>query len=109
MDIEALSAVGIFALILGVILLIPGLWWARRKAKTLPESALGAKRVTLFGIVYIGLFLSVLLVVLKMQYFAPGVSDVEKLSLFTIVFLVGLLGEKLANKLGFKLFSSRND
>ena len=109
MNFEALTAIGIFTLLLGIILVIPGLWWARRKAKTLPENASGRKRVTLFGFVYIGLVVSALVVVFSLQYLAPEISGKEKGALVAIALIVALLGEKLANKLGFKVIGCNND
>jgi hypothetical protein len=39
MNWEAMVAIGLFTLILGVVLLVPALWWARRKsARTSPKA-----------------------------------------------------------------------
>ena len=108
MNIEALAVLGVFTLILGFILLIPGLWWARRKVKVLPENASGKKRVTPFGFVYFGVIISLSLFTFSLRDLAPEVSGGERLALITIIFIVALLGEKLANKLGIKLIS-KND
>lgn len=109
MNIEALTVIGIFSLVLGIILLIPGLWWARRKVKKLPEHATGRMQITPFGFIYYGIFVGLLMVVFSLRYLAPELSSGKKFALIAAVVIVGLLGEKIANKLGFKLVSKNND
>ena len=109
MNIEALTVIGIFTFVLGIILLIPGLWWARRKVRKLPVHAAGRMRVTPFGYIYSAIFVGFLMVVFSLGYLAPELSRGKKFAAFAIVVIVGLLGEKVANKLGFKLVSKNND
>jgi hypothetical protein len=109
MNIEALAAIGVFTLIMGVILLIPGLWWARRKVNELPEHASGRKRVTPFGFVYIGIIITLSLFVFSLRDLAPEVSGGERLALITIIFIAAFLAEKLANKIGIKLIKKNVD
>ena len=71
MNIEAIIVIGIVCVILAIILLVPGLWWARRKSKQDPS--LGKKvNFTPFGWVYLSVMLVMLLGGLCMQYLAPG-------------------------------------
>ena len=109
MSLEALTVIGVFTVALGIILLIPGLWWARRKVRKLPVHAAGRMRVTPFGYIYSAIFVGFLMVVFSLGYLAPELSNGKKFALMAIVVIVGFLGEKLANKLGFKLVIKNND
>ncbi|MBN1379840.1 MAG: hypothetical protein JXA04_11475 [Gammaproteobacteria bacterium] len=103
MDIEAILVIGTFCLGAGFILAVPGLWWARRKAKQLPATAVGAKRMSLSGIVYAAIFVVLIMCAFSLQYIAPQLSSMQRATAILIVFIVGLLGEKLANMFGIKL------
>jgi uncharacterized Tic20 family protein len=109
MNLEALLAIGIFTLILGLILIVPGLWWARRKAKRLPDNANGKKKVTLFGVFYYGVFILFLLVATSLRYISPEISRIENVGFIILVIVIGVLGEMLAYKMGYKTISNSND
>jgi len=70
MILEAVLVIGAVCVILGGLLLIPGLWWARRKAKN--DSAFGKRvRFTPFGWIFLFVMLVILLGGLMTQYLAP--------------------------------------
>ena len=106
MNIEAIIEIGGFPLILGLVLLVPGLWWAKCKSRKIPEDALCAKRVTLFGFVFSSVFVGLILLVFNLEYIAPGVSGGQRSIAFAAILLVGALFEKITTKLGFKLVVS---
>jgi len=81
---EALIVIGGFALILGAVLLVPGLWWARRKARSNP--VVGSIKVTRAGYIGFAVFVAVLLAGFSAEHWAQG----SKLGL-----LIGLPGAKL--------------
>ena len=109
MNIAAIVIIGTICLVLGATLLIPGLWLARRKLKTLPKQSARAQRITKFGLVYYAVFVSILMVALSSKYFFPEVIFWVRLGVGLIVlaavFLVGLL----ADSLGLRLFESPED
>jgi len=70
MNWEAFFAVGSFTVILGVVLLVPVLIWARRKAKQHPEVP-ARMFVTKTGYLYLGAISFVLFAGLTSQYWAP--------------------------------------
>ena len=89
-----------------LILLVPWLWWAHRKFKTLSEDTFGRKRLPVFSIVYIGIFVSAMVIIYRLQYLDLTISNTGIIAQITIVFIVGLLGGKLANKLGYKFIGT---
>jgi len=70
MNWEAFFAIGVFTIILGAVLLVPGLIWARRKAKQHPEAPAGMS-VTKTGYLFLGGMLVVLFAGLTSQFWAP--------------------------------------
>ena len=108
MNIEALTVIGVFTLVLGIVLMIPGLWWARRIAKTLPVHSSGRMRITPFGLFYNGIVVGLVTTVFCLGYLAE-LSSGKTLALIAVVAIVGGLGEMIANKLGFKTVSKDND
>jgi len=71
LDFEAILVIGTLCIILGIILLIPGLWWARYKAKKDPVYR---KKVnfTATGWIFIILMILFLFSGLLMPYFSPN-------------------------------------
>ena len=70
MDIEAILIIGGLCAVLGVILIVPALWWARHKARKNPAYRKKV-RFTFFGWIYLFIALSFLLAGLMMPYFLP--------------------------------------
>ena len=70
MNWEAFFAIGAFTVILGAMLLVPGLLWARKMAKQHPETPAGMS-ITKNGYIFIGVILVVLFTGLTSQYWAP--------------------------------------
>lgn len=70
MDIKAILIISVLCILLGIILLVPGLWWARHKAKKDPAYS---KKVnfTFVGWIYIFIMLVLLFAGLLMPYLAP--------------------------------------
>jgi len=73
MNWEAFLVIGGFTLILGAVLLVPGLIWARIKVKQHPDEPAGMS-VTRTGYVFFGSMLVVLLAVITSQFWAPESS-----------------------------------
>ena len=70
MNWEAFLVIGAFTVILGIVLLVPGLIWARRKAKRHPEKH-PVLSITRAGYLLLISMLLVLLVGLTSQLWAP--------------------------------------
>ena len=69
-NLEAVLIIGVLSIVLGFALLIPGLWWAKHKAKT--DSTSGGKVFfTPVGWIFLLLMLFVLIGGFGMQHFAP--------------------------------------
>ena len=75
---EAILVIGSQVIILGLILLIPGLWWAKRKARKDPAYAKKAN-FTPIGWLFVCVMLLLLLGGLCIQYFYPE-SSIAKLT-----------------------------
>jgi ABC-type uncharacterized transport system permease subunit len=73
MNWKAFFAIGVVTIIPGAVLLIPGLIWARRKAKQHHDVPAGMS-VTKIGYLYLGIVLLVLFAGLTSQYWAAGSS-----------------------------------
>ena len=103
---EAILVIGSLVIILGIILLIPGLWWARRKARKDPAFAKKAN-FTPIGWLFLCVMLSFLLGGLCMQYLYPE-SSIGKLTatslgriLWTaIIIFIFYIIQKLLNSYG---------
>jgi len=109
MDIEALIVIGLFALITGVVLAIPGLWLARRKSKKLPKDAPGRSNVTAFGFIFFVVFIGLLLFVVSLNHFAPEIPTSKRIALLFLVIVAGGVAEKIAAKFGYTITSNNND
>jgi hypothetical protein len=109
MNWEAFFIIGGFTIILGIVLLIPGIWWARRNAKQHSESQ-GSMAVTKTGFIYIGLFVFILFSGFTAQFWAPdtALGNWVSTSSGRILFVVSLVIaafvlEKILNKFGFQI------
>ena len=109
MNWEAIFVIGGFTIILGIVLLIPGIWWARRKSKQHSDSQ-GALAVTKAGFIYFGIFVFILFSCLTAQFWAPEtalgkwVSTRSGRILFVISLVIAaFVIEKILNKLGFQI------
>src|SRR6266446_6414895 len=69
MNWEAVLVIGVFALVLGAVLLIPGLIWARRKARQNPGTSAGMA-VTNIGFLFVAFVVLVLLVGFTAEFWA---------------------------------------
>ena len=113
MNWEAFFIVGIFALLLGAILLVPGIWWARRKARENPNASAGMK-VTPAGFLVATTYVALLFSALSTEYWAGDTAIEEwlktplgRLVLFLTVLGVGQLAERLLRKAGIRLIAPR--
>ncbi len=102
MNTEALIVISVITLVLGVIFLVPGLWWARRRAKKLPENSPGRKKVTLLGFAYYTIFITLLMLAFSLIHLAPELSWVQLIAIQATVVVVGIAVEIIAYKLGFR-------
>lgn len=109
MHLEALIAIGAFVFVFGAILLVPGLWWARRRAKRLPPDARQRMNVTPFGIIFYAVFICFLMFALGLEHIAPEISGGKRVVLVILVIVVGILAEKAASKLGLNIISGNDD
>ena len=113
MNWEAFFIIGAFALVLGGILLVPGIWWARRKARENPDAPAGMK-VTPAGFLFASAYGALLLSALSTEYWAGDTAIEEwlKTSIGRMVFLVAVFGagplaERLLSKAGIRLIAFR--
>lgn len=103
---EAFIAIGGVTLIIGIVLLIPGLWWVRRNVKQYSHSQ-GTMAVTKAGFIYSSIFVFILVAGFTAQYWAPETAFGKWLStgIGRILFVIGLISiafifEKILNKFG---------
>ncbi len=108
-ELEALLAIGGFVIVLGAILLVPGLWWAKSKAKSNPDVPAGM-RLTKIGYIWCGIFVAALFMALSADYIWPNSMLGEfsskpagRLSLLVMVILVSFGLEKLLSLCGIKI------
>jgi hypothetical protein len=110
MNWEAFFVIGSLTVVLGVLLYVPGRWWARRKLRDAPKEASARRSVTPTGYVLAGLITTAFVSAFSLSYFAPesivgrwASTSVGRLAI--AVSLVGLCAilELIARKLGFKL------
>jgi len=109
----SLFAIGTFALILGAVLLVPGLWWARRKARANPNVPAGMK-VTATGFILAGAVAVVVVGGLSAQYWASDTAfgqwmttSTGRLLFVSVTVGVALVAELLLNLAGFRLIALR--
>lgn len=109
MNWEAFIVIGGFTIIFGIVLLIPGIWWARRKSKQHSESQ-GSMAATKTGFIYIGIFVFILFSGFSAQFWAPDTAFGKwvSTSFGRILFVVSLVIaafvlEKILNKFGFQI------
>lgn len=69
MNFEALLAIGLFTLALGLVLYVPAHLWVRRKLRKEPH--LTKRRVTKAGFLVVGVMVGIMMVGFSLQYFAP--------------------------------------
>jgi uncharacterized membrane protein YozB (DUF420 family) len=105
MNFEAIAIVGVFVLALGIVLGVPGLWWARRKARSLPAEAIGKASVTPFG--YVFYFLQVSALIATMAF--PGLTGGMRIASLVIVVVVSIILERVARTLGFQTVRRASD
>ena len=115
MTLEAILVIGTACVILGLLLLVPGLWWARRKAKNDPAYRKKV-RFTLFGWIFLSIMLFTLFAGLTMQYFAPA-SYIGKLTSermgrliwAAVVIVLFILIQKLLGSFGILIEKSKTN
>lgn len=90
--------------IIGIVLMIPGMLWARYKLKRTPDSSSGKHHVTKFGFIYSILHLLCLLSTLELREFFPQVSPGMNFLIFIIVFVSGSIGAVVFQRMGIKSF-----
>jgi len=113
MNWEAFFIIGVFALLLGAILLVPGIWWARRNTRDNPDVPAGMK-VTPAGFIAATAIVALLFSGLSAEYWA-GDTAIEKWlktplgrSAFLLtVFGAGYLAERLLHMAGIRLIAPR--
>jgi hypothetical protein len=119
MNWEAFAVIGAFALLLGIVLYIPGRWWARRK---LHDASLGSPArasLTPIGYVVIGLLVFALVGTFSLKDLAPDSligriegSRVGRLTILVCMASAFWLVESIAKRLGIdfiRLFIKADD
>jgi len=104
MNIEAFFAIGTFLIVAGVILAAPCLWFARRRAENLSENSNLKFHVTKSGLCFFAVFISLLMIALGGKTLWPQISPTLRTFSVLFVFLVGIVIEKILDKIGFPLF-----
>lgn len=105
MNFEAIAIIGVVVLALGIVLGVPGLWWARRKARSLPAEAIGKASITPFGYVFYFLQVSVLIAITVF----PGLTGGMRVAGLGIVIVVSIILERVARSLGFRTIRRASD
>jgi len=100
--------------ILAAALLVPGLWWARRKARSQPT--VQSIRITRAGYIGIGTFVAVLMVGFSAEYWVPNPELAATLGRLRFLFFlvatgIGWLIERAlaARGIRFTAVVTRND
>jgi len=113
MNWEAFFVIGGFTVILGVVLLIPGLMWARYKSKKSPDSGT-SEVVTKSGFLNAGLFVLVILIGMTANIWAPQSSFGQWIGkeLNALIFVAGLtiiatIVELVFSAFGFRVIQSK--
>ena len=109
MNWEAVIVVSVAMIVLGAILLVPGMLWAKYKLKNTPHNASGKFIVTKFGIVYFILFILCFLAALTIRHFYPEINPITNLAMVFIIFLIGTLGALFMEKIGIKIIIKPNE
>ncbi len=109
MNWEAFFAIGIFTIILGVVLYIPGRLWAKRKLKEHPNTQASLK-VTKFGYILTSSMLLVLFGGLSFQYFSPNSffgeymkTKTGRLTFTALVIIIFVLVERIFKTKGYTM------
>lgn len=90
--------------IAGVLLVVPSLWLARRRASSFSESSNCKLLVTKSGLFFFSLFIPLSLFALGGKTLWPHLSPLFRLFSFVCVILMSILVEKLLKKNGLPLF-----
>ena len=108
MNWEAFFVIGAFTVILALVLLVPGLMWARSQAKQHSEAPAGMS-ITRIGFLYLGTMVAVLLVGFSSQYWAPQswlgqwtATSTGRLLFGAIVVGAGFLFERVLDAAGIR-------
>jgi uncharacterized membrane protein len=108
MDLTGFMILGMIFLILGVLLYIPGHWWAKRKLRNMESDGEYKLHITSAGLAWV--------IGLSQEHLSPGTEFgkfvstwLGKLYYIVIVAILALVFGLILELFGFKLFRKPND
>lgn len=108
MNWEAVLVIGGFSVLLGIVLYVPGRWWAKRKLREAPAASAARVRVTRAGLVFYGIMILFLMIGLFQEHLAPQSrigefvsTRVGRLAFVGAYVGVSVLIENMLTRLGF--------
>lgn len=111
MDWPGFVAIACLALVLGVVLYIPGRWWAKHRLRNAPSGSRLRLRVTAAGFAVCVLMVGVLIAGSSQQYWAPQTqfgqfvaTGVGRLVFWSVVAVSTIVLCMILEMLGFTLF-----
>ena len=110
MNWEALLVIGSFTILLGLLLYVPGRWWAKRQLKNAPDGSVGKARVTQVGYLFFGIMIGLLFFGFAQEHMAPSSrlgalvsTRIGRLTLFGGIVAASFLIEKMLGRAGIEL------
>jgi ABC-type xylose transport system permease subunit len=108
--------IGGFTVLAGMLLYIPGRWWAKRQLRNAPDESIGKARVTRAGYLFFAIMIGLLLIGFAQEHIAPSSRLGEFVSTRAgrLVFLgsfaaAGFVIENLLARAGIKLVRRETD
>ena len=116
MNWEALLVIGGFTILLGLLLYLPGRWWARRQLAKSPDGSPAKARVTRAGYLFFGIMIGLLFIGFSQEHIAPTSSLGEFVSnrggrwIFAgAILAIAVVIEKILARAGIELLRQEND
>jgi uncharacterized membrane protein len=116
MDLTGFMLLGMIFLILGVLLYIPGHWWAKRKLRNMESDGEYKLHITSAGLAWCVLMVFAWVIGLSQEHLSPGTEFgkfvstwLGKLYYIVIVAILALVFGLILELFGFKLFRKPND
>ena len=116
MNWEALLVIGSFTILAGLLLYVPGRWWAKRQIKNAPDGSVGKARVTRAGYLFFGIMIGLLFLGFAQAHIAPSSrlgefvsTRMGRLVLFGGIVAASFVIEKILGRAGIELVWHETD